>query len=1057
MDRLCGPKLSLDPAADFLARGTGDELRGDVQGCSEFNAVLRFSKKEEAEFAQFKNKAKRDSENAPNRRVVSYLFRKDLVIDPNQWPCPSSKAGPGLCRKRFWVDHQKRKAPGPERREFAKDKDTFQCRFYHRLAIQSPCEESVVTSLQKIRVRLRLLYRDPVDPKIERPFPKGFRVVAVCEDGTSRKTKVGDDGRVRFVLERSKRSFILDFDSTDQPYFANARPSTKAAPENKLVSEEESAAAARDGFRMFKVPAVWSTTATDWPVVESPLFSEGRFNGIENPAAVIGTPANPVKMVLDPHWQILRYEYFDRSLAKKLPVPPMFVQGFQLADLALGSPDTRSNWTSDQGNQCLPWILRELKAPNNDALIELKFDDRRFIEAKPDGSRQIVTLNTAAGDPTVEPDLVNKPSADRLRFYDLPELWQSKGYFARLGGTRDFFEKLAENATSDAQPLTFSLDDIVFATQTGAKVTPTAWDPKNDRISTFSHKVHEGIEKGCFQPETSEPWLSKKPTTITDRNYLVDHPDWTRFIIMHGKIFDTFDSRTNDPAVPPVGARAASLTADGTTGTGPPSATVAATFDSAFTSVEVGFSQNHPNRGTIGRDDYASFRCCDRDGEQEIAVQLHYFRINFDFAPAPIPARNTEPNDVPAGDRADFVKAGVTNVMKRWNGPDGGFNKANAVLVTPAGGPKVRTPLLWFVQAFPQPLSAPLRKSEAQYIIDIFKKVRGFTRHSDGRGAIEQDENKPTGSGFFTLAHELGHGDSLEDEYIEPSNNCSYFKPGYQDFIPGSPFFSDSTAIMNENKVVRPRHYWQGAEWMRKRYSTEFLVQHDGFTFRLPPHSQGPAKTFVTDPWAEARNTGANGGFCDVYLFRLGREDFSFRVLNKGPFDGFISIVVRMKLTFPHNDHDDLKDQSGKIRTGILDRLNGKFFVIGNAKGVKFDKCRLSFSPRVLVTNDSGDADYHKACKVTATTTYAQRVGSVETSFGTHYRVTLAESGTSAVVAGAGATGTATFNMDDDDLEDDFPFLFAAMLGVARANIDKPNSYEPLVKTVIPDAKVHPL
>src|SRR4030095_4332914 len=104
---------------------------------------------------------------------------------------------------------------------FADDKDTFECRFYHRLAIQSPCETSVLTSLQRLRVRLRLVYLDPTD-KSEHPFPKGYRVTGLHPDGTSRTARVGDDGRVRFVIDRPKLSFSLEFDSSDRLYFASA-------------------------------------------------------------------------------------------------------------------------------------------------------------------------------------------------------------------------------------------------------------------------------------------------------------------------------------------------------------------------------------------------------------------------------------------------------------------------------------------------------------------------------------------------------------------------------------------------------------------------------------------------------------------------------------------------------------------------------------------------------------------------------------------------------------------------------------------------------------------
>ena len=59
-----------------------------------------------------------------------------------------------------------------------------------------------------------------------------------------------------------------------------------------------------------------------------------------------------------------------------------------------------------------------------------------------------------------------KPSADRLKFYDLPEMWKSSKYFTRLGqNTAKIFEQftLVEMLSiSPDRPLRFCLDDIVL-------------------------------------------------------------------------------------------------------------------------------------------------------------------------------------------------------------------------------------------------------------------------------------------------------------------------------------------------------------------------------------------------------------------------------------------------------------------------------------------------------------------------------------------------------------------------------------------------------------------
>jgi hypothetical protein len=157
MDSICvdgdGKPYQLDPTKDFLTRGAAPGGKGDYQGCGEFNPRLLFSQKEASGYAKEENKSKRNSENAPNRRVVVFLFRPGSVVQPSRWPCPPVKDGTTACRKRFWHDGEaKRSAQLPEaRREYEKTHDTFACRFYDRLASHSLCEGYY---LQLFRIRL---------------------------------------------------------------------------------------------------------------------------------------------------------------------------------------------------------------------------------------------------------------------------------------------------------------------------------------------------------------------------------------------------------------------------------------------------------------------------------------------------------------------------------------------------------------------------------------------------------------------------------------------------------------------------------------------------------------------------------------------------------------------------------------------------------------------------------------------------------------------------------------------------------------------------------------
>ena len=125
---------------DFLARGEDKDGKADYQGCSEFNPLLMFSKEEDKEYSKTENREKRNAENAPNRRVIVFLFRPKSYVHYQDWPCPRAKEGVAKCKDRFWSDAKDRRKFQEVRREYKDTKDTFACRFYERLGTNSPCE-----------------------------------------------------------------------------------------------------------------------------------------------------------------------------------------------------------------------------------------------------------------------------------------------------------------------------------------------------------------------------------------------------------------------------------------------------------------------------------------------------------------------------------------------------------------------------------------------------------------------------------------------------------------------------------------------------------------------------------------------------------------------------------------------------------------------------------------------------------------------------------------------------------------------------------------------------
>ena len=163
MDKICRDEndqpFKMMPA-DFLAQGIDREGKGDYQGCSEFNPVLRFSQEESDRFAQARYHTERNAANAPNRRVLALLFRPGSKVNMDRWPCPRAKEGVDACRKRFWSDSTRRLSLQAERRTFDQSHDTFACRFYQRISCDSPCEHLV--QFKTLMIRLLDPYAKPI-------------------------------------------------------------------------------------------------------------------------------------------------------------------------------------------------------------------------------------------------------------------------------------------------------------------------------------------------------------------------------------------------------------------------------------------------------------------------------------------------------------------------------------------------------------------------------------------------------------------------------------------------------------------------------------------------------------------------------------------------------------------------------------------------------------------------------------------------------------------------------------------------------------------------------
>ncbi|MFN0103817.1 MAG: peptidoglycan-binding protein [Bryobacteraceae bacterium] len=999
MDFLCPVTLA---KTDFLGRGEDAGGKADYQGCSEFNPQMMFSAEENTRFSNAADKTERNAENSINRRVMALLFRPGIKIDTNRWPCPRASEGTAGCVKRLWFDAPTRRQFQAKRRTNIVDRDTFACRFYDRMVGTSPCEGPVVPiDDRKLRVFLKLMYLDPEGKP--QPFPKDVPVTVVNPAGDQNE-KTLNDGLLIFDFDRAKGFFTLGFSHPDH-YIALATAATTGADKNRWLAATDVAAAAKDFYNAFKTPKEWSLTTSDWIKVDSPLYNvaEFRFENLTPKSAELGVDGTPVEMHLDPHWQFIRLEFFDRGFGhathagKRIGTPPILLEGFRDGSATRGpvpNPDTRSNWTinlSDPATQtqALPWIIQRRADKSADArptakvLLQFIQPANTFIVSKDGNTRTVEPVADAAK---------RAPGPDRMKLYDLPELWKSNKYFTRGAATNKFYDQLTDadvlTSLDKTKPLAFSLDDIILVDAAGAP-SPAGGD---DLALIFFHQFKkpaagnadikdQGVWKlGADASKTFFPYSGVK---MPVKHYVHDYADWTRLVIVNGNPYEAFAGRTPDTGAHDViGARAANMWVDsvaaGQVPTNPVNPRPNTTTQPFYSIQPFCFQEIHrvrsrcmpagtSNENTAmvpsfaghvrGRYDSLLLRCCDLDGADELAYNVNYFRFHFDFTTPP--ATNA---DGSAFNNNNYKKAMLENVPKRWNGPETLALTDGSALVTNPGDfffkPQTAAALafkckpFFYCQETPQP-RAHFRLNVLDSAVQARADMSGF----NGVGNFNQgNETHNPANGFFTAAHETGHGYGLPDEYNERwgGGACSYQFPGFGSGIPGDPFSIRSGALMMEGiNTVENRYFWHSAEWVRRILGTPLQVESGAFKYFVPPHptAVNNSRAFEYFPlFINSRGTGGAFGVFDTYLHTLGKDSYANRLKPGVEYDGLLCVVVKIGYQFPAAAaHTDIVDPIRDFNNTIDSNMNRKFVFRGALAPANYTNCLVHFMPRSLV------------------------------------------------------------------------------------------------------------
>ena len=891
------------------------------------------------------------------------------------------------------------------------------CEIYNRKMYKFTDLPVVPSAPQPVEVFLKLTYIGPDDAKTECAFPPDFPVTVVWRDSSVHPEKVQKNGLLQFTVPRSQGSFTLKFDTLDT--YVSAGPEGTPGLE-KTAHASDLADLHKQGARLFKVPEAWSLKQSDWTAVSAPDYDAGnfRFNlPLNLDDITLGSNASPQGLRLDPHWSYLRFEFFDRYFGhsdhghKRLNIPATLIDGWRSAPPA-ANPDTRSHWTirdnqNEKSVHAIPWILQfkedRTADPRPDKNIQFGFrtDANTYVVSDSATSRKVEAVTDADK---------RKPSADRLKLYDLPRQWKSQNYYTRFSdGKGEFFDKAAtfeakiQASTSADKPLNFSLDDIVLTDDARHQVTLSA----NDRVAIFYHRFIHADEAGqtslvgVYNPDTTATASYQTKLDMSGKYYISDYPNWVRMVITQQNLWDCFSERTEEGGPNQViGARAAVRWVDATHGA-PAAPTVALGKDAPanmkagdradkdFFTVQPFYEQRYSLTSSkysgpastqqgIGRYDMALLRCCDHEGDKEVVFVFQYLRLLFNFLGAPANAASPQA----------YMDNLCANVAARWNGNETDMSKKlRGQLLPQDDSKKIKGYVVWFLQPVPDTL--PNANTRAHFLINVTASAgRAFMASANGYGEFGNDCDAPEGKfavGSYTGAHEVGHGNSLPDEYCERWWGCSWGELSFWCRLPGDPYDADGrfdpgvgaaltqqdSGMMNGVVRIRNRYFWHAAEFARVAAGISFKVKYDTYEdYKLPPHQNAPGLQYTGWPISDAVDSaqGTRGKF-DLLAYAMGKDRYTCDILphatSASPFDGVLVVMVKMQITVgPTMTAGSASGLLPVLRSIVSADLNNKFMATGkvqsgSAQEWQFSKCQIRFSPRFAVTNaDPTDADY---------------------------------------------------------------------------------------------------
>jgi len=712
----------------------------------------------------------------------------------------------------------------------------------------------------------------------------------------------------------------------------------------------------------------------------------------------------------------LRFVYWDRILSKIMEVP----SGLNIETYRDGVRiDTVTKWNNGVYSVKVRFPAPLPATPPADFHFEFKTTDSWIFTDNNSATPQIIVKVSA--------DIDAMKPADRWKYHDLPPLWNSKGFIVRYNCTTDNVATGADKRgdyievvkttvglkpfgtaiTSNGSPLTFCFEDIVLTNQL---LTPI---PDGSGVGALL-----GMNLDVLDPDTGNTKDYYTKGGVPSRR-IPFQGKRVLGVLFERKIYAVFQDRVTDPSL--AGHRAAVF------------------IHKKQCTLVTNFQQRHyRDYHNIGNFDAYLLRGLDFINGRQISFIFNYFRWHCEDAST---------HTLYAQDWANTT---FKNLTDEWN--NAANNQLVHLLYTKDADNVFQINIRYYIEHVAKP-------NQHTIILVHPAGTPGRSYMSIPEGAVRANQNVRDAHGRFTAAHEFGHAQSLDDDYHENANNCSYWQLGFVDFKPGAPFVKDSQSMMESNKVVRSRHYWHFAAWLYKEFESgqniEFtLVKKNEIDFKLaldPANTGDPrdmskeSRIYCNYPAVTIRNAtndkNSKGKF-DLHLYPLGPDPFSQGGLKRNNnFSGIITLPVNLRFKFWNSaDYDDIVDILDKIDTGIQENLIKKLAikVKGNAP---YSDTFIVPQPRYLVENYTAGFAAHLNSECNTSAAYAAKITwiTAKPEAKTHYNVNVTAPVFGSLLSSSTWSGS-TLELIKGDAEK-FWRYFCEMLGLANKELPTKDNF----------------